>query len=116
GIIAAGNAVYTYGFCNFLILVPRRELHAMAADGVFFLRLAELHPVYRTPAAAILFQAVWAIVLALTGTFSQLVDYVAFGDWIFFGLTVAGLFISRRRGTATPASGVSRVPGYPCTP
>src|SRR5881296_4251686 len=96
-LIAAGIAVSTFGFLNLVILVTPRVLQAMAADGVFFRRLAELHPVYRTPAAAILFQAVWAIVLALTGTFSQLVDYVAFGDWIFFGLTVAGLFIYRVR-------------------
>jgi len=115
-LIAAGIAVSTFGFLNLVILVTPRVLQAMAADGVFFRRLAELHPVYRTPAAAILFQAVWAIVLALTGTFSQLVDYVAFGDWIFFGLTVAGLFIYRRRDTAPPGPGAFRVPGYPWTP
>src|SRR5213079_1346812 len=115
----AGIAVSTFGFLNLVILVTPRVLQAMAADGVFFRRLAELHPVHRTPGAAILFQAAWAIVLALTGTFSQLVDYVAFGDWIFFGLTVAGLFIYRARDRAAataPPRGAFRVPGYPWTP
>src|SRR5438093_1387610 len=118
-LIAAGIAVSTFGFLNLVILVTPRVLQAMAADGVFFPRLAELHPVHRTPAAAILLQAGWAVLLTVSGTFGQLVDYVAFGDWIFFGLTVAGLFIYRARdktgGYPAPA-GAFRVPGYPWTP
>jgi len=114
-IIAAGVAVSTFGFLNLVILVTPRVFQAMAADGVFFSRLAELHPIYRTPSAAIVLQGGWAIVLTLFyGTFSQLVDYVAFGDWIFFGLTVAGLFVYRRRDAAPQA--VFGVPGYPWTP
>ena len=82
--------------------------------------------------AAIVLQGAWAIVLTVSyGTFSQLVDYVAFGDWIFFGLTVAGLFVYRRRdltpwpplhdverGNAREATvrPVFRAPGYPWTP
>jgi len=102
-----------------VILVTPRVLQAMAADGAFLPRLATLHPVYRTPAFAILVQAGWAIVLTLSGTFAQLVDYVAFGDWIFFGLTVAGLFIYRARDETAggnPPPSVFRVPGYPWTP
>jgi len=118
-LIAAGVAVSTFGFLNLVILVTPRVLQAMAADGLFFPRLAELHPVYRTPAAAILVQAGWAVVLTVSGTFGQLVDYVAFGDWIFFGLTVAGLFVYRARdrsgGDPAPAAAF-RVPGYPWTP
>src|SRR6185295_16455406 len=87
-LIAAGIAVSTFGFLNLVILVTPRVLQAMAADGVFVPRLAVLHPRYRTPSGAIMLQGVWAAVLALTGTFPQLVDYVSFGDWIFFGLTV----------------------------
>src|SRR6266568_2447556 len=118
-VIAAGIAVSTFGFLNLVILVTPRVLQAMAADGVFFPRLAVLHREYRTPTAAILVMATWSIVLTLSGTFSQLVDYVAFGDWIFFGLTVAGLFVYRardRRAGVTPPSGAFRVPGYPYTP
>ena len=125
-IIAAGIAVSTFGFLNLVILVTPRVLQAMAADGVFFQRLAILHPVYHTPAAAIVALALCAVVLTLSGTFGQLVDYVTFGDWIFFGLIVAGLFIYRNRergagsreqsalGSVLPAP--FRVPGYPVTP
>jgi len=113
--IAAGIAASTFGFLNLVILVTPRVLQAMAADGVFFPRLARLHPVYRTPTAAILVMAVWSILLTLSGTFGQLVDYVSFGDWLFFGLTVAGLFVFRARDTS-PAVGKFRVPGYPVTP
>src|SRR5437899_1979782 len=131
-IIAAGVAISTFGFLNLVILVTPRVFQAMAADGVFFSRLAELHPIYRTPSAAIVLQGAWAIVLTVSyGTFSQLVDYVAFGDWIFFGLTVAGLFVYRRRdltpwpplhdverGNAREATArpLFRAPAYPCTP
>ncbi len=126
-IIAAGIAISTFGFLNLVILVTPRVLQAMAADGVFFQRLAVLHPVYRTPTAAIVALAGFAILLALTGTFGQLVDYVTFGDWIFFGLTAAALFVYRRRepgagsraGGSAPGSPLPapfRVPGYPVTP
>jgi APA family basic amino acid/polyamine antiporter len=91
----------------------------MAADGVFFPWLARLHPVHRTPAGAIALQAAWASALVLSGSFSQLVDYVAFADWVFFGLTVAGLFVYRARDRAVKNAappGAFRVPGYPWTP
>ena len=118
-LIAAGIAVSTFGFLNLVVLVTPRVFQAMAADGVFFPRLALLHPVHRTPAAAIGVQAVWASALVLSGSFGQLVDYVAFADWIFFGLTVAGLFVYRgrdeRSGAAAPSGGF-RTPGYPWTP
>jgi APA family basic amino acid/polyamine antiporter len=117
--IAAGIAVYTLGFLDLVILVTPRVLQAMAADGVFLPRLAALHPRYRTPAAAIVTQAAWAIVLTLTGTFAQLVDYVSFGDWIFFGLTVAGLGRLRAADARTDGprarAGGPLVPGYPWT-
>src|SRR5216117_936919 len=111
-LIATGIAVSTFGFLNLVILVTPRVLQAMAADGVFFARLAVLHPVHRTPAAAIVALAGCAALLTLSKTFGQLVDYVTFGDWIFFGLTVAGLFVYRKRD-GPPAFGV---PGYPWTP
>jgi len=126
-IIAAGIAVSTFGFLNLVILVTPRVLQAMAADGLFFQKLAVLHPRYHTPTFAIVALAVCAIILTLSGTFGQLVDYVTFGDWIFFGLTAAGLFVyrSREQGagsrTTSPAPGSPlpapfRVPGYPITP
>jgi APA family basic amino acid/polyamine antiporter len=83
----------------------------MAADGLFFPAVARLHPRYRTPAAAIAIQAAWAVVLALSGTYAQLLDAVVFGDWIFFGATAATLFVYRARDGAGAADGF-RVPAY----
>jgi basic amino acid/polyamine antiporter, APA family len=82
---------------------------------VFFPAVAALHPRHRTPALALGIQAVWAIVLALSGSYGQLLDYVTVGDWIFFGLTAATLFVYRRRDAAGDATGF-RTPGYPWVP
>jgi APA family basic amino acid/polyamine antiporter len=95
----------------------------MAADGLFFRFAARLHPRHRTPTGGILIQTVWALALALSGTYGQLLDYVVFGDWIFFGLIVATVFTYRRRDAhpewltyeKTGAS-VYRMPGYPVLP
>ena len=116
--MAAGIMVSTIGFVNSGILSAPRMLQAMAGDGLFFRFAARLHPRYRTPTGGIVIQAVWAITLVLSGTYGQLLDYVVFGDWIFFGLIVATLFGYRRRDRAgiseTPHT--YRVPGYPLLP
>ena len=111
--ISFGIACSTFGFLNLVILVTPRVYQAMAADGVFFPRLAALHPRYRTPALAIALQGAWAVVLALSGTYDQLLDYVVFGDWIFFGLCAATLFVFRRREGPPPRF---RVPLWPLPP
>ena len=119
-LISAGIAVSTFGFLNLVILVSPRVYQAMAEDGAFIPALARLHPRHRTPAAAIVFQAAWAVVLTLSGSYGALLDWVVFGDWIFFGLAVATLFVYRRRERAAPARyGVHRgyrALGYPVTP
>jgi APA family basic amino acid/polyamine antiporter len=117
-LMAAGIMVSTIGFVNSGILSAPRMLQAMAADGLFFRFAARLHPRYHTPTGGIVIQAVWAIALVLSGTYSQLLDYVVFGDWIFFGLIVATVFGYRRRDAAgtseTPRT--YRIPGYPLLP
>ncbi len=119
-LIAAGTAISTFGFLNLVILVSPRVYQAMASDGLFFPQIARLHPVYRTPTAAIIFQALWAILLTLTGKYGDLVDYVVFGDWIFFGLTVATLYVFRKKdreaGIDPAPRGQFRALGYPVTP
>jgi APA family basic amino acid/polyamine antiporter len=119
-LIAAGIAVSTFGFLNLVILVSPRVYQAMASDGLFFPQMARLHPRYRTPTSAILFQAGWAIILTLTGKYGDLVDYVVFGDWIFFGLTAATLYAFRARdreaGIDPTPPGRFRAWGYPVTP
>jgi APA family basic amino acid/polyamine antiporter len=115
--ITAGVALSTFGFLNLVILVSPRVYQAMAADGLFFPQLARLHPRYRTPATAILFQAVWAILLTGTGTYGELLDYVVFADWLVFGATAATLFVYRARERQGRIPRVAyRVPGYPVTP
>lgn len=96
-LISAGVVASVFGILNLYILAAPRVYQAMADDDLFFRRFAKLHPKYKTPNGPILLQGAWAIVLALTGTFGQLLDYVVFGDWIFFALVVATLFVYRRR-------------------
>jgi APA family basic amino acid/polyamine antiporter len=114
-LIAFGIMCSTFGFLSLVILAGPRIYQAMADDGVFFEKAARLHPRYRTPAGAIFVQAVWAIVLTWSGNYGQLLDYVVFGDWIFFGLTVLTLFFYRHR-SAPPEGAASYVWGYPATP
>jgi APA family basic amino acid/polyamine antiporter len=113
-LIGVGIVFSTLGFVNLVILAAPRIYQTMAADGLFFGWVARIHPRYRTPSGAIVFQGVWAAVLALTGTYAQLLDYVVFGDWIFFGLVVATLFVYRRRNGGEPTD--FHTPGYPLTP
>ncbi len=112
-LIAAGIIASTFGFLNLVILVSPRVYQAMARDGLFFSRFAELHPKWRTPVAALLMQGAWAVVLLLSGSYGDLLDYVVFADWIFFGLTAATLFVLRRRDGATGKG--FRVPLHPWT-
>lgn len=96
-LIAVGIAISTAGFLNLVILVTPRVYQAMARDGVFFRALAVLHPRTRTPVAAIALQCAWSIALVLSGSYGDLLDWVTFADWIFFGLTAATLIVYRRR-------------------
>jgi APA family basic amino acid/polyamine antiporter len=77
--------------------------------------LARLHPRYRTPSGAIVFQAIWAVILTVTGRYGDLLDYVVFGDWIFFGATAATLFFFRaREKTGREIAGIRfRMWGHP---
>ena len=112
-LIAAGIAVSTFGFLNLVILVTPRVYQAMARDGLFFARFAELHPRTRAPVAAIAVQGFWAIGLLLSGSYGQLLDYVTFADWIFFGITAATLFVYRRRDVISAVR--YRAPWYPAS-
>jgi basic amino acid/polyamine antiporter, APA family len=116
-LIAAAIAISAFGFLDLTLLAQTRIYYAMGKDGVFFPALARLHPRFGTPTLAIVLQAAWGILLALTGTYGQLVDSVVFGDWIFFGLTVAAIFVFRRRiPVETREPGSFRTPGYPLVP
>ena len=96
-VIGAGIVISTFGFLNLVILVTPRVYQAMAADGVFFAQMAKVDPRTRTPIAALIGQAVWAIILLFSGSYGQLLDYVVFADWLFFCATAATLFVYRAR-------------------
>ena len=106
--------VSIFGAANGLVLTIPRLFYAMARDGLFFRRLAEVHPRYGTPAVAVGVCAVWAAVLAASGSFEQLYRFVVFTSWIFFALGAAAVFVYRRRWPDTPRP--FRTPGYPLTP
>ncbi len=103
-----------FSAANSIILTAPRVYYAMAKDGLFFHSLAEVHPRFGTPAVAILATAIWGCVLALTGTFEQLLTYVVFVGWSFYALAAASIFIYRKRQTG--AFHGYRVPLYPWTP
>ncbi|MFL6209458.1 MAG: APC family permease [Pyrinomonadaceae bacterium] len=117
-LIATGIAISTLGFLSQGMLTAPRVYFAMAADGLFFKRVAWLHPRTRVPAVAIALQGVCAIVIALSGRYEQILNYVVSVDFIWFGLTGAALFVFRRRHTeqnnVNAAQGF-RVPGHPVT-
>ena len=103
-----------FSAANSVILTSPRVYFAMARDGLFFKRLSEVHPRFGTPAFAVIVAAALSAVLAATGTFEQLLTYVIFIGWIFYGLAAASVFVYRRRSAGTFRS--YRVPGYPVTP
>jgi APA family basic amino acid/polyamine antiporter len=96
------------------VLSPPRITFAMARDGVFFASLGRVSPRFGTPAFAIIAGSVWAMVGAATGSFDQLLTYVVFAAWIFYGLGALSLFVYRRKEPNAPRP--FRVPGYPATP
>jgi APA family basic amino acid/polyamine antiporter len=114
-LIALTIFISTFGTAGIYTLTAPRIYYAMAADRVFFQQIAIIHPRFNTPANAILLQSAWAIILILFwGTFENLISYVVFTDWIFFGLAAACVLILRRR--LPDATRPYRTPGYPITP
>jgi APA family basic amino acid/polyamine antiporter len=81
---------------------------------LFFRKFGDLHPSLLTPHVSILATGAWAAVLSVTGTFEQLATYVVFGQWIFFGLTVAAVMVLRSKRPDLPRP--YRTWGYPVTP
>jgi APA family basic amino acid/polyamine antiporter len=95
--IAAGIAISALGFLSQGMLTAPRVYFAMAEDGLFFRRVAEVSARTRVPVVAIVLQGAAAAVIAISGTFGQILSYVVSVDFIFFGLTGAALFVFRRR-------------------
>ncbi len=89
--------VSTFGCTNGLILAGARVYYAMAKDGLFFKKVAEVSPRTHTPVFSLLIQALWASLLTLSGTYSDLLNYVIFANLLFYVLTVSALFVLRKK-------------------
>lgn len=107
-------AISTIGALNATMLASPRVFFAMADDGLFFRRVASVHPTYHTPHVAILLAAALGVVFVLTRTFEQLADTFVLSIWPFYALGVAGLYRLRRTRPDLPRP--YRVPGYPVLP
>src|SRR6185312_4493316 len=101
----------SFGCDNGLILAGARVYYAMAKDKLFFRKVAELHPKYKTPVASLMVQAAWTCILCLSGSYSQLLDYIIFAVLVFYILTIWGLFVLRRKHPQ--AQRPYRAIGYP---
>ena len=113
-LVSVAFVLSAMGALNGSTLTGARVPLAMARDGLFFSRVGELSQGARVPAAAIMLQGVWASVLAVSGTFDQLTDYVVFASWIFYGLTTSAVFVLRRK--MPEAERPYRTLGYPVVP
>ncbi len=110
-LIALGIVISTLGFLAQGILTAPRVYYAMAKDGVFFRAVGELDAKTRVPVLAIALQGLAAAVIAVSGRYEQILNYVVSVDFIAMGLTGATLFVYRKRGE----EGSFRVPGHPFT-
>ena len=116
-------ALSTFGTTGIYCMTAPRIYYAMAKDGVFFQKLAEVHPRWRTPVNAILIQSGWSVFLLLFwGTFEDLIEYVTFIDWIGLMLVGTTIFVFRYRQKnktgeeATKSAPVYRTPFFPVIP
>jgi APA family basic amino acid/polyamine antiporter len=103
-----------FGALNGNVLAGPRVLFAMARDGLFFSAVARVHPRFKTPAAAVLVQGVWALALAMSGTYEQLFTYVVFAAMGFLGAAAVAVVVLRRKLPDLPRP--YRVWGYPVLP
>lgn len=112
-IMAALIMISTFGCNNGLILAGARVYYAMAQDGLFFRKIGLLNS-KAVPGIALIVQGIWASLLCLSGTYSDLLDYVIFAVLIFYILTVSGIFILRKK--RPDAERPYKAFGYPVIP
>ena len=112
-LIAAGIAISTLGFLSQGMLTAPRVYFAMADDRLFFKRVAWIHPRTHVPVVAIALQGVMAIIIALSGTYEEILTYVVSVDFIFFGLSATCIFVFRRRNGGDGEG--FKIPGHPVT-
>jgi APA family basic amino acid/polyamine antiporter len=113
-LMAGAILISTFGCANGLTLAGARVYYAMSRDGLFFKSVGKLHPRYKTPAAGLLIQAVWATFLCLSGSYGQLLDYIIFAALFFYILTILALFVLRFKRPDAPRP--YKALGYPFLP
>ena len=113
-VMAAAIMLSSFGCNNGLILAGARVYYAMAKDGLFFRKVGNLHPKYKTPVLSLMVQMVWTCILCVSGTYGQLLDYIVFAVLVFYILTIVGLFVLRRKHP--DATRPYRAVGYPVLP
>ncbi|MGH9542288.1 MAG: APC family permease [Terriglobales bacterium] len=113
-LMAIAILISCFGCTNGLILAGARVYYAMAKDGLFFRRAGELHPRRRVPTLALVVQGGWAALLCLSGTYNQLLEYVMFAVFLFYILTILGLFLLRWKKPELPRP--YRAIAYPVLP
>jgi basic amino acid/polyamine antiporter, APA family len=113
-LMAGAILISTFGCANGMSLAGARVYYAMSRDGLFFKSVGKLHPKYKTPVAALLVQGAWTMVLCISGSYSQLLDYIIFAELIFYVLTIGSLFVLRvkRPNAERPYKAL----GYPVLP
>jgi APA family basic amino acid/polyamine antiporter len=113
-LMAGAILISTFGCANGLTLAGARVYYAMSRDGLFFKSVGKMHPKSHAPVAGLLIQAVWATLLCLSGSYSQLLDYIIFAVLLFYILTIAGLFVLRFKRPDAPRP--YKALGYPILP
>jgi len=113
-LMAGAILISTFGCANGMTLAGARVYYAMSRDGLFFKSVGKLHPRYKTPVAGLLVQAVWTVVLCISGTYGQLLDYIIFAELVFYILTIVGLFVLRVKQPNAPRP--YKAWGYPVLP
>ncbi len=109
--LSALVALSCFGAMASCVMSGSRVYYAMARDGVFFQKMAEIHPKWRTPAFSLIGQSIWAAVLTVSGRYDQLYTYVMFMMVLSYTLTVIGLFVLRwKRPNARAAVPLHRIP------
>ena len=113
-LMAGAILISTFGCANGMTLAGARVYYAMSCDGLFFKRVGKLHPRYKTPVAGLIVQCIWTVLLCVSGSYSQLLDYIIFAELVFYILTIAGLFVLRFK--RPDAQRPYKAWGYPLLP
>ncbi len=113
-LIAVAIMISTFGAVNGTVMMSARVYYAMSKEGLFFNRLKNVHPRFKTPGPSLIVQGLWASLLVLSGTFDQLTDMLIFVSWIFYASAAYGVIVLRKKMPEVHRP--YRVWGYPIVP